>query len=95
MSKAGFPVMAENTHRQIFTTEVLIRILAANTCMIDFFCESTAASNFCNDRKSALGLVVCHKDKVMLRDRLYQKNNSVFLPHCKNRAWCHKCFITS
>ena len=31
-----------------------MKILAASTCMIDFFCKSMAASNFCDDGKSAL-----------------------------------------
>ena len=38
----------------IFTIEILIKILAASTCMIDFFCKSMAASKFCDERKSAL-----------------------------------------
>ena len=38
----------------IFTIEIPIKILAASTWMIDFFCKSMAASNFCDERKSAL-----------------------------------------
>ena len=34
--------------------EILIKILAASTCKIDFFSRSIAASNFCDDRKSTL-----------------------------------------
>ena len=40
--------------RTIFAIEILIKMLAASSCMIDFFCKSMAASNFCDDRKSAL-----------------------------------------
>ena len=46
--------MAEDTRKQFFTIEVLNKILAASTCMIDFFCKSMTASNFCDERKSAL-----------------------------------------
>ena len=53
VNKAGFPVMAENTPRQFLQLEILIKMLAASTCMIEFFCKSMAASNFCNERKSA------------------------------------------
>ena len=43
--------MACRNHLQIiFRIEILIKILGANTCMIDFFCEKIAASSFCNDR---------------------------------------------
>ena len=52
-TKAGFPVISENTRRHFFTTEILIKILAASTCMIDFFCKSMAAAIYCDDRKSA------------------------------------------
>ena len=38
----------------IFTIEILIKILAASTCMIDFFCKNMAASKFCDERKSTL-----------------------------------------
>ena len=44
---------AEKHSQTIFTIEILIKILAASTCMIDFFCKSMAASNFCDDSKSA------------------------------------------
>ena len=40
----------------IFTIEIFIKILAASTCMIDFFCKSMAASNFCDEKKSAFRL---------------------------------------
>ena len=43
----------------IFTIEILIKILAASICMVDFFCKSMAASNFCDERKSAL-IVASH-----------------------------------
>ena len=38
----------------ISTTEILFNILAASICMMDFFFKSKPASNFCNERKSAL-----------------------------------------
>ena len=41
--------MAENTGR------FLIKILAASTSMIDFFCTSMTASNFWDDKKSTPG----------------------------------------
>ena len=52
-TKADFPVIAENTLADIFTTESLVKILAASTCMIDLFCKSMAATIYCDDRKSA------------------------------------------
>ena len=54
--KASFPVMADTTFRQ-FTVEALIKILAASTCMIDFFHKNKAASIFCDDRKFAFIVV--------------------------------------
>ena len=36
----------------IFTIEIIFKILAASSCMIDFFCKSMATSNFCDDEKS-------------------------------------------
>ena len=40
----------------IFTIEILIKILVASTCMIDFFGRTMATSDFCDDRKFALSL---------------------------------------
>ena len=45
--KARFPVMAENTCRQSFEIEILIKIFAARSMAVD---------NFCNDRKFPLML---------------------------------------
>ena len=45
----------------ILTIESLIKILAASTCMVDFFCKIMVASNFCNDKKSALNLLTSSK----------------------------------
>ena len=39
-------ILADN-----FTIKILIKILAANICMIDFFCKSMAASNFCHGKE--------------------------------------------
>ena len=51
----------------IFTIEILIKILAASPCMIGFFCKSMVASNFCDDRKSALRSLLKHRCKHILR----------------------------
>ena len=51
----------------IFTIEILIKILAASPCMIGFFCKSMAASNFCDDRKSAPRSLLKHRCKHILR----------------------------
>ena len=50
----GFPSCHGINHSQtIFTIGILIKILAASTCVIDFFCKNTAASSFCGDSKFA------------------------------------------
>ena len=45
----------------ILTIESIIKLLAASTFMIDFFCKSMVASNFCDDRKSTLNLLTSFK----------------------------------
>ena len=45
----------QNTFADKFTKEILIKILAVSSCIIDFFCKSMAASNFCDDIKYVLG----------------------------------------
>ena len=45
----------------ILTIESIIKLLAASTFMIDFFCKSMASSNFCDDRKSAINLLTSFK----------------------------------
>ena len=40
----------------ISTIEMLIKILAVSSCMVNFFCKSMAASNFCDERKSTQSL---------------------------------------
>ena len=54
-TEAGTPVIVENTQGQFF--KILIKILAASSCMIDFFCKSMAASNFSNDRITTLNWI--------------------------------------
>ena len=44
--------MAVNNRTRISGKEILVKILAESTWMIDFFCKNMAASNFCDDRKS-------------------------------------------
>ena len=51
----------QKTLTERFLVDSPLKILAASTYMIDFFCKSTAASNFCNDRKSALNLAKQHR----------------------------------
>ena len=46
--------MAEINSHTMFIIEILIKVLAASSCMIDFFCKSMAASNFCDDGKPNL-----------------------------------------
>ena len=50
-----FSCHGRKSSQTIFTIEILIKILAASACTIDFFCNSVAVSNFCDERKSALG----------------------------------------
>ena len=47
-----------NHSQTIFAREIPIKILAASSCMTDFFCENIASSNFCDNRKSALTLTL-------------------------------------
>ena len=42
----------------IFAVKFPIKMLIASTCRTDFFCENMAASNFCDDKKSALSLAL-------------------------------------
>ena len=51
--RPAFPSGGRKHLQTIFTIENLIKILAASTCMTDFFCKSMAASNFCDHTKSA------------------------------------------
>ena len=44
--RASFPVMAENTCRQLYNRNLLIKILAVSTYMTDFFSKRLAANNF-------------------------------------------------
>ena len=63
---------------------MLIKTLAAITCMIDFFCKSMGASNFCGDRKSALRpmnmiVIVLQKDEEESMDDVLSFNLFVYL----------------
>ena len=48
-----FSFHGRNHSQTIFTTGMLIKMLAASTCIVDFFRKNIAASSFYNDRKFA------------------------------------------
>ena len=71
--------MANNTRRQLFTIEIPIKILAASTCMIDFFSENIVASNFWDDRKSTL------RWKKDLLENIFKFTRTIFYICCQSK----------
>ena len=73
----------------IFTIEILIKILTASFCMIEFFCRSMAVSNFCDDWKSALKLSSYSRSLSFSKNlrESYSIVNTKLLPRKKLDGW--------
>ena len=66
-----------------FTTEILIKILAASTCMIDFFCKSMAATIYCDDRRSAFMFLFGAENR-KANDSMSNAGSGVYSKFCQH-----------